>query len=135
MKMVSGLALALGLGGGCSSGLSAVDFDRVPAGVWGGQHLRLTVTDNGGTSEFDCAHGSLDSALAVDAEGRFDVPGTLVHEGGPVREGVEEVRQSVRYTGRTDGRAMEIDVVSAAGERIGAYHVEHGRPATLRKCY
>jgi hypothetical protein len=134
MGKVSELALALGFGWSCSAGLSAVNFDSVPAGNWGGEHLQLVVTRSGGTSEFDCAHGSLDAVLAVDGEGRFDVPGTLVREAGPVREGKEEPRQSVRYAGSTDGRTMEIEVVSTTGERIGSFHLERGRQAVLRKC-
>jgi hypothetical protein len=134
MRIVSGLAVALGFAWSCSAGHSAVSFDRVPAGNWGGEHLQLVVTGSGGTSEFDCAHGSLDSLLTVDGEGRFDVPGTLVREAGPVREGEEEPRQSVRYAGSTDGRTMEIEVVSAIGERIGSFHLERGRTAILRKC-
>jgi hypothetical protein len=134
MRKLSGLAFALGVAWSCSAS-SAVDMDRVPAGAWGGEHLRLVVTDSGGTAEFDCAHGRLDSPLATDGEGRFDVPGTLVREGGPIREGAEEASQSVRYVGRTDGRSMQIEVVSAEGEGLGAYSVEHGQPAILRKCY
>jgi hypothetical protein len=131
MRKIRALAFALGLAWSCSA---AADLDRVPAGVWGGEHLRLTVTDTGGASEFDCAHGSLDSALAVDGEGRFDVPGTLVREGGPTREDAAEAPEIVRYSGRTDGRAMELEVSSVSGERIGSFQVEHGRPGTLRKC-
>jgi hypothetical protein len=136
MRKSSELAFTLGLGlaWSCSAGLSAVDEERVPAGVWGGEHLQLVVTEAGGTTEFDCAHGSLDSPLALDEEGRFDVPGTLVREGGPIREDPQP-SQSVRYVGRTNGRSMRIEVVSAAGEGLGAYSVEHGRPAILRKCY
>jgi hypothetical protein len=134
MRKVSGVAFVLGVACSCSGAPSAVDFGRVPAGTWGGEHLELVVTDGGGTSEFDCAHGSLDSPLDVDTDGRFDVPGTLVREAGPVREDVPEPRQSVRYAGSTDGRAMAIDVVSASGERIGSFRLELGRPALLRKC-
>jgi hypothetical protein len=132
-KKITGLALALGHAWSCSGGPST-DLDRVPVGVWGGAHLELTVTDLGGTSEFDCAHGTLDSALAVDGEGRFDVPGTLVREGGPEHEGTPRPRQIVRYAGKMDGRAIELDVFSATGEPIGSFRVEHGRPATLWKC-
>ena len=115
----------------CSTG---GDLDRVPTGAWGGEHVRLTVTDSGGTVEFDCAHGTVDSPLAVDAEGRFDVAGTLVREGGPVREGGEEPPQRVKYAGRTDGRTMTLELHSAAGESLGSFQLERGKRAVLLKC-
>jgi hypothetical protein len=135
MRKVSGLAVALGFSWSCAAGIAAVDGGRVPAGTWGGEHLQLVVTDAGGTTEFDCAHGRLDSPLAVDSDGRFDVPGTLVREVGPVHDGEEQPSQRVRYTGRTDGRTMDIEVVAATGERLGSYSLEHGRAPILRKCY
>ena len=58
--------------------------ERVANGAWGGEHVRLTVHDDGGTIEFDCAHGTLDKPLTLDARGRFEVPGSLVAEGGPL---------------------------------------------------
>ncbi len=134
MKPITGLGLAVILGAGSSGPVSASKSDRVPPGPWGGVHVRLTVTDEGGKIEFDCAHGTLDSPLALDDEGRFDVPGTLVREGGPVRKDAPEERQSVRYAGRTDGQTMDLELRSAAGERKGSFQLERGKRAVLRKC-
>jgi hypothetical protein len=120
----------------CSSGgsVSAGKLDKVPAGDWGGQHVVLKVNDTGASVEFDCARGSLGGPLALDADGRFDVAGTLVREGGPVVPGREDV-QDVRYKGRTDGRTMELEVVRPDGERIGPYQLRLGERPRLFKCY
>jgi hypothetical protein len=134
MKSPAPAAAALVLWGCASGGAVSEDrVDRVRAGAWGGEHVRLTVSDEGGSIEFDCAHGTLDAPLRVDTDGRFDVPGSLVREGGPVVPGGED-RQSVRYAGKTDGRRMELEVVQENGERIGPFHLRLGERPRLVKC-
>ena len=123
--------LALGLMA-CTSGTMAED--RVPAGSWGGEHVRLSITDTGGTVEFDCAHGTLDAPLKVDTDGRFNVPGSLMREGGPVRPGREEGKQSVRYSGRLDGSIMDLDLLGEAGDSLGSFRLKLGDQGKLFKC-
>src|SRR5687767_3405246 len=53
--------------------------------VWGGPHVRLVLTSNGGEIEFDCAHGEIREPLKLSEQGRFSVAGTFVREGGPIR--------------------------------------------------
>jgi hypothetical protein len=36
--------------------------DRVAAGTWGGPHVVLEVSAEGGRVEYDCAHGALGAA-------------------------------------------------------------------------
>ena len=52
----------------------------VPNGVWGGEHIRMEVTDSGADIEFNCARGTISQRLAVDAQGRFRLPGTYKAE-------------------------------------------------------
>lgn len=117
-----------------AGGVSAGKPDKVPVGDWGGEHVVLRVHDTGASVEFDCARGSLRGPLALDDDGRFDVAGTLVREGGPVVPGREDA-QDVRYKGRTDGRTMELEVARPDGERIGAYQLRLGEKPRLVKCY
>jgi hypothetical protein len=117
---------------GCSGG-AVVGIDRVPIGEWGGEHVRLTVTDTGGRVEFDCAHGTLDAPLRVDTEGRFSVPGTIVLEGGPVPD-PPPAPQGARYLGQTDGRRLLLERQNSGGELLGTFHLERGRAAVLFKC-
>src|ERR1044072_3362883 len=57
---------------------------RVAEGLWGGSHLRLDVRGDGAALDFDCAHGEINAPFILDAEGRFDLPGTYTREGpGP----------------------------------------------------
>jgi hypothetical protein len=108
-------------------------LDRVPAGEWGGEHVRLTVSEAGASIEFDCAHGTLDAPLEMDEGGRFDVPGSFVREGGPVVPGRED-RQSVRYAGKADGRSLDLEVVRQDGERLGPFRLRLGEKPKLVKC-
>ena len=120
---------------GCASGgpVPVDKVDGVPLGDWGGEHVRLTVSEAGGRIEFDCAHGTLDAPLQVIDAGRFDVPGSYVREGGPVVSGRED-RQNVRYSGKTDGRSMNLEIVREGGERLGPFRLTFGERPKLLKC-
>src|SRR3954469_23646810 len=53
-------------------------------GVWGGEHISLTVGSKDAKLEYDCAHGTIDQPLKFDNHGRFNVSGTHTWEsGGP----------------------------------------------------
>jgi hypothetical protein len=84
--------------------------NRVAEGTWGGNHLRLRVTAMGGEVEFDCAHGEISEALKLDAEGRFDIAGTLTREGGPIRSDAPRAGRAARYVGRVEGQTMTLNV-------------------------
>ena len=105
----------------------------VTAGVWGGDHSRLTVSETAATIEFDCAHGTLDVPLAVDRDGHFDVGGVFVREhGGPIR--VDEVldQEPARYVATIDGRTMILTVTSS--QPVGTFTLVLGQAARLVKC-
>jgi hypothetical protein len=109
-------------------------LERVPKGEWGGQHVRLTVEDAGGTIEFDCAHGSLDEPLLLDSNGHFDVKGRLVAEGGPVQKDEAETARPARYRGESDGQHLSLQVTLEGGEDAGTFSLAKGSPARLFKC-
>lgn len=112
----------------------------VPAGTWGGMHVRLTVTANGAEVEFDCAHGSIDRPIILDGNGSFDVTGTFEPEGGPVSMPVEgsTITKSfvARYRGRvTRGKMTLILIRSATGNQEEEFFLTHGQTPVLEKCY
>lgn len=105
----------------------------VPSGVWGGDHVRLTVSETAAAIEFDCAHGTLDGPIALDRDGHFDVAGLFVREhGGPIH--VDEVleREPARYSGAVEGRTMTLIVTSS--QRLGPFTLALGRLGRLVKC-
>lgn len=114
-----------------SDGVTNASPARVPTGAWGGANVRLLVNDQGATIEFACAHGTLDAPLELDRGGRFDVPGRFTREGGPEREG--DAGQPVRYTGRTDGKELTLEVVFEK-DRDGPHALVLGASSRLFKC-
>jgi hypothetical protein len=117
-----------------SSPSGASRLDRVPSGQWGGEHVRLTVGEAGATVEFDCAHGTLDEPLVLDASGHFDVKGSLVGEAGPIRKDDAGSSRPARYRGHTDGEHMTLEVTVDEGESAGTFSLAKGGSAKLVKC-
>src|SRR5436305_11529460 len=73
---------------GCSCSPSSTSPSLLPAGIWGGDHISMSVAASGTHIDLDCAHGDIPSAIDVDGHGAFAVAGTYVREhGGPVRQG------------------------------------------------
>jgi len=127
--------VALLASAGCQSPTGA-GTDRVAAGPWGGDHIRLDVTSSGGAIEYDCAHGTIDEPILVDNASRFSVAGTHTFEhGGPVRLDEPPDRHPARYDGRVVGDTMEITVtVTDTRQRVGQFMLLLNHPARLLKC-
>lgn len=130
--MVPLLAALVGSTLSCNESVTAPDL----LGSWGGAHVSLIVTESGATTEYDCAHGTIDEPLVPDGRGNFDVSGTHIREhGGPIREGEIPDEHPVRYTGWTDGSNMDLTVsLVDTDERIGTFSLVRGSPARLVKC-
>jgi hypothetical protein len=108
---------------------------RVKAGMWGGEHVRLEVTDAGAVIEYDCGRGTIDQPLVTDVGGRFSARGHHVRErGGPVRVD-EPPPPSARYTGQVTGKTMKL-TVAVEGEKkpLGPFTLTYGAEADLMKC-
>jgi hypothetical protein len=110
---------------------------HVPPGVWGGTGIALEVNASGARIELDCAHGTIEGPLALDAEGGFDLPGTLVRERpGPVRMDEEEKPGvPVRYSGRLEGETLTLHIAQPNAPRpMRPLTAELGKSPRLRKC-
>ena len=125
---------AAGKGAGNQREVKARPLDHVPSGTWGGEHIALEVTEKGATIEYDCAHGSIDAPLALDADGRLDVKGMHVRERpGPTRPGQDEGR-AARYTGKTDGKTLTLTVTLDGGETLGTFQLTLGAEPRIFRC-
>jgi hypothetical protein len=135
MRVLGPFLLVLLQAGSCGTSSPAAS-ERVAAGAWGGTGIALRVADDGGEVELDCAHGLIEGALTLDADGRFDVKGTLVREhGGPEREGEVLPTEPVRYRGRVEGRHMTLTIVLAETNReLVSYSLIFEARPVLRKC-
>ena len=116
---------------GSSPGLG----DGTPViGRWGGRHVGLTLTDAGGSVQYDCAHGGLAAPIRPGGDGRFEIGGVHVREhGGPMRIG--EVPDSVpaRYVGRISRNRMTLRVIVGA-DTLGPFELERDAVPLLVRC-
>jgi hypothetical protein len=105
-------------------------------GTWGGEHIALEVTEDGGRVEYDCAHGTIDQRIVTDAEGCFELRGTHVRErGGPVRRDDPVDSHPAIYKGRIEGDTMTLTVEeSDTGESVGTFTLKLGREPHVVKC-
>ena len=106
------------------------------AGTWGGEHIGLEVTAQGGRVEYDCAHGTIDQRIVPDARGRFDVRGTHVREhGGPVRKDEAVDIHPARFAGEIRGDTMTLNVTEIdTKEDVGTFTLVFGRRPRVMKC-
>ena len=112
------------------------DSDRLASGIWGGDHIQLNIESAGATTEYDCAHGTIDQPIDLDAKGRFSTTGTHVFEhGGPVREGEKPNTHPARYTGQVNGEAMSLTVTLIdSGQDVGTFALKRDVSPRLHKC-
>ena len=110
--------------------------DALLPGVWGGEHIRFEVTEQGANVEYDCAHETVEGKIVVDRRGRFSVYGTHYAEhGGPVRMGEGSAGYRVRLSGRVGGSLMRLAVTRASTRKlVGTYNLTRDREAQLFKC-
>ncbi len=125
-------AAAAALGPGPSGG----ETKRVAAGQWGAMGVGMEVTESGARIEYDCAHGTIDEPLVLDADGRFDVKGLHFREhGGPIREGEESKGMPVRYVGQVTGDTMALSVKPEGSDTpIGNHQLVRGKTGRIHKC-
>jgi hypothetical protein len=109
---------------------------RVEIGPWGGDRLRLEVTPAGATTEFDCAHGTIDEPLVADRNGRFSAAGTHTFEhGGPIRDDEMPNRHPARYEGRATGDTLQLTItVTDTSQVLGTYTLMRGSAPRLVRC-
>ncbi|HEX8502566.1 MAG TPA: hypothetical protein VF659_18435 [Pyrinomonadaceae bacterium] len=111
--------------------------DALTPGVWGGGHIRFEVTERGANIEYDCAHGTVEGRIVVDARGRFEVYGMHYEEhGGPSRPGDNAAAgYRVRLSGRVGGSLMKLTVTRPGARRaVGTYTLGRDRESLLVKC-
>lgn len=102
-------------------------------GAWGGAHISLQLDESGGVLEYDCAAGSIDEPVRLDASGRFSARGTHTpNTGGPERVDVERPRVPAEYSGQITGTRMTLSV--RAPQELGPFTLSRGGSAQLMRC-
>ena len=102
-------------------------------GLWGGNHITLTVAETAAHVELDCAHGDIPSRLPP---APFSVVGAFVRErGGPIRPGEVPDSHPALYSAATSGDIMILTIrLTDIGELLGPFALTRGAPGRLVKC-
>jgi hypothetical protein len=121
---------------GASCGGSTTGPSRLSAGVWGGDHISMTVGASDTHLEFDCALGDIPSVPTVDRQGQFVIAGTYVRgHGGPIRQGELPDSHPAIYSGLVSSQAMTLTIqLSDTNESIGAFKLVSGVTGSVFKC-
>jgi hypothetical protein len=109
---------------------------RLASGLWGGSHIRMNVSANSATIEYDCAEGTIAGPLLLDSKGRFTLQGThLRARGGPIRSDETANQRPAVYTGSIKGERMTLTVrITGTNETVGTFSLTHGEEGSLFKC-
>ena len=112
----------------------AVDMQRIPTGVWGGEHINIEVAEKSASIEYDCAHGLMEGPLVVDANGRFSLRGTHTPErGGPISADEQQQSHPANYVGSISGNKMTLTLKLKDAEDE-TFTLEKGKQGDIFKC-
>ena len=107
------------LAAACGDGPGVPTDGLLPLGTWGGKGAGVIVTESVTHVHIGCTLGDIPGRLALDAEGRFSVPGEYVLQAYPVAVGPP---MPAVFSGRLQGRRLTITVarqLRAIGARWG----------------
>ncbi len=103
-------------------------------GSWGGQHIGLELTAEGGALDYDCAAGAIEGPVIPDPAGRFTARGTHAPgHGGPDRIGETPPQIAAEYSGRVTGGRMTL-AVRVPGLELGPFNLERDAAPTILRC-
>ena len=110
--------------------------DRLAKGVWGGEHIRLEVTDTGAEIEYDCASGTINEPVILDRDGNFNVKGKYTPQhAGPIGRDEESNSSNVRYEGQAKDSEMTLTLtIPDKKETIGSFTLTRGSEGRVMKC-
>lgn len=122
-----------------AAGLSACAMLPQPpshlSGQWGGPHISLLLQGGLGAIEYDCASGTIDTAVIPGPDGGFTASGThRPGQGGPVRVGQIFTSHPATYLGTVAGDAMTLTGRLEDGTILGPFTLTRGSPGELMRC-
>lgn len=86
-RRLIGLLLSAGVAGACGRGLTPPAGDRLSTGMWGGDNAGLIVNDTIAHAHVGCTYGNFAAPVALDQDGRFNVPGSYLLRAYPIAVG------------------------------------------------
>lgn len=103
-------------------------------GSWGGEHVGLELSAAGGRLDYDCAAGTIDEPVRLDASGHFTARGTHTPgTGGPERVDAPRPRVEATYAGRVNGNGLTLSVRTPEFE-LGPFTLARDEQPMLIRC-
>ena len=117
---------------GCAS-IPPADVPLI--GRWGGPHIGLELTSDGGTLDYDCAAGRIEGPVLPRGDGTFEAQGKHTPStGGPERVGEVRPTYEALYGGTVRGDRMTLLVRVENGVLIGPLTLRRGAEPVLFRC-
>ena len=103
---------------------------------WGAPHLAMVLTEDGGTLEYDCAHGTIDAGWTVSAEGLLTGTGQHFQErGGPIAEDEVLEPRPASYEGLLRGDDLRLTItLTDSAQVLGTFDLRRGETGPVFKC-
>ncbi len=103
-------------------------------GQWGGPDANLSLTRSGGTVEYGCGTGTIDSSWTLSTAGEWNATGQHFTGGGPVPIGGHPPHPA-QYAGTVDGSRLTFTVtLTDLHQVLGPFVLERGRTVSLNLC-
>lgn len=101
-------------------------------GTWGTRDAGFIVSDTSAHVHIGCTYGDVHQPIALDAQGRFDVPGEYNVNAYPVDLGI---LHPARFIGVVDGSRLTITIVlSDTLASFGPVSLTYGTEPTMAVC-
>ena len=94
------------------TGSRQVDDTNGASELWGGQDVRLQLTDQGATIEFDCAEGRISQLIKPDEKGEFTARGSYTPgQFGAIQKAKPPRELPAIYKGTISDNTMHLQVI------------------------
>lgn len=113
---------------------AAMTTPTLPTGIWGGEQVRLEVSDRAAVLKLGCAEATLPGPITLDAQGHFVVQGRYTRfEGGPSVAGDAATGTETRFEGTVQGDRLLLTVRRPDGTE--RHNLVRGLQSKVIGCY
>jgi hypothetical protein len=105
--------------------------------LWGGNNIRMHLSAQGATFEFDCAEGKILEPVKPASNGEFSARGTYTPAHfGPVRKDNPPRELPAVYKGKISGDTMQLEIlVPNSDVKPPTFNLTKGKDGRVVRCY
>ena len=106
----------------------------LPMGIWGGDHITMTVDAAGAQIEFDCAVGAIVGPISLDSSNHFQVKGIYRSQSpAPMGADASDANNAI-YSGVVKGGKLHLDIGIAGRSDHLIFELTHSQEGHIAKC-